>query len=644
MKKITLGVLLLYAFLNAQNISELLQKLYNAKELYHKTKVESAGIVRVFSRYDLDRMQVYTLKDLLKSLTFFTYKEAFWGNAILAPSGGDSVLSSAFRLYIDDHEVSSAIYGSSIMQFTDIDMGFVDHAEIYEGGNAISFGNEPGLVTIRLYSKQPKREKGTNLTVLVDNRGTKEAKACITKMFKQNSLLAYLTSRHIERKHIYHSGSDFSRDSDKNSIYLKYDIKDKGYMTLGHFNNDNDAFMGVGLTHTPSRPNDMTYTHNFINLLFDLPYSSMKLNLSIDKMTHKMHFFDKLKTMATPQYTMPIAPYPPIPFSHFDGKYTEDIYKVELKDKIIKDKSQFIYGLQGIQKSYHIKRMLMDGVPFTKVSGPSRLNILSAYAEESYNIDKNNLLIATLKLDNYSDNDKINSKNELISRIGYIHLFSDKLISKIFVAKSYLYPGFVYTSSFFPSPVKNNPSLKPVNSNFIVTDIKYDTQDNNFKVGLSYTGQNNNIVINHNINKFVNNPSSLKSLRYFADFTHHFNQQNKIETEIYSTHFISSITARSPMNGFLIRSLNSIEKFDIFNELVYRSAYTYPLPQMFGSPIRVKKGYDYNLGVRWHINHAFTLDIKGENIFNKASRDPIFKLGTINSLEKRVLVQLEYFF
>ena len=644
MKKIVLYILLLSTFLYAQNISELLQKLDNAKELYHKTKVESAGIVKVFSRYDLERMQAYTLKDLLKSLTFFTYKETFWGDAILAPSGGDSVLSSAFRLYIDDHEVSSAIYGSSIMQFADMDLGFVDHVEIYEGGNAISFGNEPGLVTIRLYSKQPKREKGTNLSVSVDNRGTKEGKVCIANMFKQNSLLAYLTSRHIERKHIYHSGSDFSRDSDKNSIYLKYDIKDKGYMTVGHFYNDNDAFMGVGLTHTPSRPNDIINTHNFINLLFDLPYSSMKLNLSIDSMTHKMHFKDKLKTMATPQYTMPFAPYPPIPFSRFDGKYSEDIYKIELKDKIIKDKSQFIYGLQGIQKTYHIKQMLMEGVPFTKITGPSRLNILSAYAEESYNIDKNNLLIATLKLDNYSDNDKISSKNELISRVGYIHLFSDKLTSKIFLAKSYLYPGFAYTSSFFPSPAKNNPLLKPVHGKSLTAVIKYDTQENNFKGGINYTKQNNHIIINHNTNQFVNNPNTLKSLRYFADFTHHFNPQNKIETEIFSTHFISNITKRSPMSGLLIRSLNTIGKFDIFNELVYRSAYTYPLPPMFGSPIRVKKGYDYNLGIRWHINHAFTLNIKGENIFSKASKDPIFKLGTINSLEKRILVQLEYFF
>lgn len=644
MKKIAFYILLLYTFLNAQNISELLQELDNAKELYHKTKVESAGFVKVFSRYDLDRMQAYTLKDLIRSLTFFTYKETFWGDSVLAPSGGDSMLSSAIRLYIDDHEVSSSIYGSSIMQFAGMDLSFIDHVEIYEGGNAISFGNEPGLVTIRLYSKLPEREKGTNFSVLTDNRGTKEGKVCFAKLFKKSSLLADLSSYHIERKHIYHNGSDLSRDSDKNSIYLKYNLKNKGYITLAHFSNNNDAFTGVGMTHTPSRPNSMTYTHDFVNLLLNLPYSSIKLNLSVDSMIHKMHFFDKFKTMTTFQYTMPFAPYPPIAFSSFDGKYTEDIYKAELKDKIINNKNQFIWGLQGIQKSYHIKRMFMDGIPFTRVSGPSKLNILSAYAEDSYNIDKNNLLITTLKLDNYRDDDKIRSKNELISRFGFIHLFSDKLTSKIFLSKSYLYPGFAYTSSFFPAIEKNNPFLKPVHGESCLVDFKYDTQKNNIKIGFNYVKQSHHIVIDRKTHQFVNNPNTVKVIRYFTNFIHHFNPQNKIETEIFSTHFISNIIKRSPMNGLLIRSLSTIGKFDIFNELIYRSAYTYPLPLMFGGPIKVKKGYDYNLGIKWRINHAFTLDIKGENIFNKASKNPIFGLGAINALEKRFIVQLEYFF
>ena len=79
MKKICFACLIAFFIFNlqAEDISELLQKLNNTEELYHKTKIESAGLLILYTRDDLERMQTYKLKDVLKSLRFFTYKEGY---------------------------------------------------------------------------------------------------------------------------------------------------------------------------------------------------------------------------------------------------------------------------------------------------------------------------------------------------------------------------------------------------------------------------------------------------------------------------------------------------------------------------------------------------------------------------------------
>ena len=620
--------------LQAQDISKLLQKLDNTKALYHKTKVESAGLVIVYSRFDLDRMQAYTLKDVLKSLRFFTYREGYVSEPALSPSGGSSVVSSIFRLYIDNYEVSSAIYGSAMLQFAQMDLGFVDHIEIYEGGNAISFGNEPGLVTIRIYSKEAKRENGTTIATLLDNRGTKEAKVCYAKTIDaKSSFLAYLSGGNIKREHIYQNTSDFSKDSNRQSFYLKYNFKDKDYIALGRFKQNRDAFVGVGMRHTPLEPNETDRLSSFLNFSLSLPLS-FKLNTSISKSSHRMLFSDKNGIFIVQN---------PKPFVHFDGKFSEILYKFELKNSFEHKNGNFKWGLQEIQKSYSIDHMLMDNSAFTNPSGPSRLNITSAYGEESYNIDENNLLIATLKIDNYHDNYSSNSSTETIARLGYIHLFTPKFVFKTFLSKSYIYPGFAYTSSF-PNIYLNNPNLKAEHYNFAIVEFKYDILKNSFELNAAYNRNSDPVLFDHVSKMFINGDDNYDTLRFSVGYTYRFDLQNKIEAEFYSTHFFDDVVKKSPTSGASFKILNSIGRFDIFNEIIYRNGYTYPLPSILGGPIEIKKGFDYNAGIKWHINHAFTVNFKGENILGKASKTPIFGLGATSAIDRRFMVQMEYFF
>ncbi|MBL6973380.1 MAG: TonB-dependent receptor, partial [Sulfurimonas sp.] len=77
--KIIFIMLLLLSSLCAQDLDTLLENYQKESDLSQKTKDESAGNLIVYTRDDLERMQVESLKDILKSLRGFTYLENRFG-------------------------------------------------------------------------------------------------------------------------------------------------------------------------------------------------------------------------------------------------------------------------------------------------------------------------------------------------------------------------------------------------------------------------------------------------------------------------------------------------------------------------------------------------------------------------------------
>ncbi|MEA2091061.1 MAG: hypothetical protein U9O83_01695, partial [Campylobacterota bacterium] len=98
----------------AQDIDVLLQDYEKESELSKKTKDESAGNLIVYTRDDLERMQVESLKDLLKSLRFFPYTE----NRLAQPDplNQDPItyFSKGIRIYLNENELLSSLAGSGL--------------------------------------------------------------------------------------------------------------------------------------------------------------------------------------------------------------------------------------------------------------------------------------------------------------------------------------------------------------------------------------------------------------------------------------------------------------------------------------------------------------------------------------------------
>jgi len=154
----------------SQDIEKLLREYEEASELYRKTRRESLGHVIVFKREDLERMQAYRLGDLLKSLRYFTLFNNRFGVMSLSEFGAYAIIPKYYRLYINDHEVSSLHTGSPFLVWENFPLDLIEHIEIYQAPGAIELGNEPAVVIIKIYTKDPRRENVSRIRTTAGSR------------------------------------------------------------------------------------------------------------------------------------------------------------------------------------------------------------------------------------------------------------------------------------------------------------------------------------------------------------------------------------------------------------------------------------------------------------------------------------------
>ena len=171
------------------------------KNFIIRQKKKSAGHIIVFSRSDLDKMQAYTLNDVLKTLRMFNIQTTPVGMTTLVKSSSSLAANNPVKLYINSHELNSATLGNALTQYGKMNLYFIDHIEVYQAGNSVSFGNEPGSMIIKLYTKEPSRENLTSLQVSADTRGSLNFQSLDARVIDKD--YNYLLTRCLSYFHIY---------------------------------------------------------------------------------------------------------------------------------------------------------------------------------------------------------------------------------------------------------------------------------------------------------------------------------------------------------------------------------------------------------------------------------------------------------
>lgn len=134
---------------------------------------------------------------------------------------------------------------------------------------------------------------------------------------------------------------------------------------------------------------------------------------------------------------------------------------------------------------------------------------------------------------------------------------------------------------------------------------------------LVYNTAINGIVLQNNV--YIN--STLKPNFYILYGAHeiHFGSNHTLSLSAYYGDNDLAQTMSSKIGGY-VQLFDTFGKFDLYNELLYRSGYHYLTPANIS--VNVQAGYDYTAGVTYHATKDLSLFFKGENLLNKAIKTP----------------------
>ena len=606
-------------FSKGLGIDNLLKQYEDSESLYKKTKKESAGYLLIYSRSDLEKMQAFHLKDVLKTIRMYNMQVNQTGAIGILNSGSGKAAMPPIKLYIDDFEISTVLQRNALDMYGNMDIYFVDHIEIYQGGSSIAFGNEIGSMVIRLYSKDPKRENSSSAQFSVDNKSGANLRAVGAGTMGEYNYLFYANAEKLNYDTYQRNNQELSRDGKKYQAHLKIAKDDDFAVEVDGILNKTDMFSGFGSAPTGDRA---TRAFGYISAT---KYFADNLEVSMSATQEVKDIYN------TDDNNIPGSP-----TNDIHMNLHSNTYKSSIKKKIIKNNNDLLIGAEVQRKVFSIKNY--DGFNQTPSFGPDELNIFMIYLEDLYNINKNNLITFSAKLDRYENNFNKNS-NEYSLRLGYIGLLSDIWKSKIFAVRRYVYPT-MFQTSFSPPSYKINPDLEATDVDMIGGELEYKTDKNRLLFGAAYKEIDNAIAMDKVQKKYVNKKDTVYFHRYYIRAEHYFDIDNKIIIEGFKAF---ADTYGSPGSGGLIQIFNTIGKFDIYNELVYRDGIT--LDYGMGD-FKIDKGYDYTLSISYELSKHIKLKAKGENLLDKAIKTPIDPQGSIQvpAIERRGILTMEYTF
>ncbi|MDD2653478.1 MAG: TonB-dependent receptor [Sulfurimonas sp.] len=431
-------LLLIYVFLGSLLIAEearlddLLSQYREANELSYETKRDTSGHIIVFTRSDLDKMQAYTLNDVLKTIKTHTLMATKLGMSTLVKTPYSEKTISTVKVFIDSYEITSLTSGTGLTQFGKMGLNFIDHIEVYQTSNAIAFNGEPGSMVIKLYTKEPSRENATALQTSVDSRGGSRAQIIEANSFEGYTYLANLdVSNYNSKEHIIPDGSKLSRDGRRGQFNFNIAKKDDFKVEVGSAVEKNELFSGFGR----SIDDGEFYTKNFYAQFTKYFDSNIKLIINASYENVDLTNGDSAGMVLQDNSVS----------NFLEVQNSSEVYNAILEKRHTQGNHELLFGTQVKMRNISIEKLKSDGVDKELVVGPKDLNIYMLYFEDTYSINSDNILTFGAKLD-YYDNHQTPVSTQHILRLGYLSTLSDSTSIKAFVQKGYFYPLFSETT------------------------------------------------------------------------------------------------------------------------------------------------------------------------------------------------------
>jgi len=627
--KLLLIIVVYLNILNADDISidNLLNDIEAKSDLSSKTKLENGGVRFIYTRSDLDRMQARNLKDILKSTYPIGYGENRYGLVDpLSSNGTTPFISNNIRIFIDDQEVTNGLYGSGLITIGDMDIGFVDHIEVYNGNPTYEFSTEVTFTLIKLYSKVASKDGGNKLLFSYGSYNASNFAFYNSSELENDwAYFAYISQNNDNRKkHISHS-TKLSRDKVDTHFFTSI-YNDNNHIIIDAMTQKRDSFINRSLDATPL---DATMNIDNIHIGYNGSYNNLSYLLSYDYGKANSNFLDDLGLLKSVVVNSKAS------VINSEIKYT---YETNI--------NKFIIGLKYRLKQYKYDEFLLNNFPVNLVIPTANLNntkqtISNIFIENQYSIQSNTIITTGISKSSIKNNNTIQNDDLLMYRLGFTHTNENWIFKTLYSHnEKVLDPYMVSGEGVYITPGKK----KPQKENLIMENIIYEKGNNKYEVVLSKLKTKNHFFPNITTGLLENYNKELDINSFVFGYTHHYNEYDKFYMTV-GYNKIKNLPLYDHLKEYSMTflNLNKFKSFDIFNEVLY-----------YKNNIQNKSYFDYSLGITYQKTEDLSISLKGINILDKARKSyyqrinpttslPETPLG-ISSIDRSIMLTLEYTF
>ena len=614
------------------DLSSLLERYKSESDLSNVTKQESAGFVDIYTRKDLERMQVRNLQDILASLSSIYYTRTINNLIALTRPTIYRIPMTTIRLYINDHDITSTSFGSGFLVWGDMSIEHIDHIEVYKSTSSIEFGNETAMLVIRLYTKSPKREEGGKLRGSLADNGSYDISAYYARQLQNDlSYFVFMEKDDIDRDvyHNYYENKEYDFDSDKcgHSVYANVLYK-KWSFEIGSYKKSNDSFIGIGVKKTPEG-GSLDASHSYVHLTKEFD-NGFKVELAADKLEYKRTYHDPNGIKVSNVDVL---------LENFKMKFDDEIYSVIAEKETKIGNNRFVVGGFYKRKSFD-GNGLYDNTQYDfeyRHSFDNYIDLYSLYFEDNYDVDEHNRLIFSVKNDSYRYDKDVKSHDKTVIRAGIVSMY-DKVRLKLFGTKSYQPHTFYQIYNPQNIPYKANPKLDMCDTYIVSLSLLYKTERSEAEFIFAQNTVMDIIKYDRaSETGFYNSSQRSRFTRVQVALRHRFDLHNKIAVEFF-TGENSFGTEYSPKYSAVVKSFNKYGKFDFYNELYWKSGYTY-------AKVDVDPSLNFTSSVKYHYSDDLRIGVRGENIFDSGFEEAYKGLSTaIPVIDQRFWLNLEYLF
>ena len=608
-----------------KEIFNLLNSIEKKTDLSQKTKLENGGVSFIYTRDDLKRMQAKSLKDILKSTYPFGYNENRYGRPDpLTFNTTAPFLSSMIRVFIDNQEITTGLYGSGIVVLGDIDLGFVDHIEIYTQNPSYEFSTEATFVLVKLYTKVAQKDEGGKVEISSSSYNANSVSGHYSQELDDWSYFSYVSKDNIKRKKYKSHNTELSRD--KKRLHLLASLYNTNNRILFQaIRTKEDAFIGKSVDATPLKNTNDT---DFLHLGYDTKIKDFSFLASYDYMLNDKYFADDIGAIRTS-----------------DIKLSSHVYSTELKyNHIFLNNKLVVGGKYRVKKSHYTSR-IANGVSL-EVPNIDTQTISTVFLENQYSLEENSILTTGVSSSLVRNNNSSQDDDLLMYRIG--HTYTTKnFVFKTIASRVEISPDPYLINGQNPYTVFGDKKVQTLDS--IIEHITYEVDQNKYELLLTNLKSKNYLVPVLPEMKIDNYDKDVITNGVLARWTHNYNTFDKLFLTFgyLKKEDLPFIGEQKQYIGIL-KNINTYKKFDLFNEMLF---YKYSTED--------KEFYDYSMGVKYHYSDDLTISFKGENLLNKAKTTSYARLNTqllsssilsqeepleISPIDRRVMISVEYLF